>query len=664
MRTDVAFLETEDGVYVQGDGDAFVIQGAGAYRYLSALLPHLDGSTTLSDLVAGLPAAHAATVRSLITSLASRGVITDAPERGAVLDASARSRFGGQLALLEQYGDDGTGFARAARARVLVVCEDPAPATALADALTANGVGSAPPGAVLTGTAADADAVAGSDLICLIAAGRPSPVLFDLAERARAAGTAFVSLLRIGELLVLGPWQHGDRGSASVHSLLLRLSDNGIAGAQDVWQAIGAGGEAAAAAPELPGAAVSMAVAVAGFEVFKVLTGRIGGDTDGAVVIVDPDRFTVRTERLIPHPAAPRDSPEPGAPADPVKTTDPDERAYRRFQPVIADTVGIARRFDDDGVAQLPLRTSVLIAPSADPAPIVSSGIESTLETRLAALEHASLRYAMNIQRRCAGLLSRPEPGAEVVAAERMQSRLGAAPRPGGPLVAARSLGGGSAPVALPRGAVLAGPWDRRAARFEPDLTGVAAGSTPAVALSRALLGAAGAYVVAAVAREEIQVGPVEDPPEAASGGGSGGRLAMLAATLRQDGCAIGLYLAQGVVPVAVVHADDGSSQRIIARPGRSWAEAAASALTAVAGARRAAGSTGGPAAPVLDGFSVSARPADVSLLGPAVEDEALIARLGAAGMRAAAVDLTPPDLAGVTNVVRVLLFRDTATAG
>src|SRR4051794_11744414 len=98
MRTDISFLETEDGVYVQGNGDPFVVRGPSAYRYLSALLPHLDGSTTLADLLAGLPAAHAATIRSLITALASRGVINDAPERSAVLDAWTRSRFGGQIA--------------------------------------------------------------------------------------------------------------------------------------------------------------------------------------------------------------------------------------------------------------------------------------------------------------------------------------------------------------------------------------------------------------------------------------------------------------------------------------------------------------------------------------------------------------------------------------
>jgi hypothetical protein len=407
-----------------------------------------------------------------------------------------------------------------------------------------------------------------------------------------------------------------------------------------------------------------MAVGIAGFEVFATLTGRIDGDTDGAVVIIDPDRYTIRAERLIPHPASPRGSREGTVTGDPGGAG-ASQDAYQRFQHVIADTVGIVRRFDDDAVAQVPLRTSVLIAPSADPAPVVAFGVEGTLETRLAALEQASLRYAMNIQRRCPGLLERPEPGAEVVTAERMHGWLGAVPLTDDPMVAARSLTG-STPVALPRGAVLAGPWDRRAARFEPDLAGLAAGGTPAVALSSALLDAAGAYAVAAVAHEEIPVSPVEDPLEIPRDGtGRLDRLSMLAEALRQDGCSLWFGLARGVVSVAVVQVTDGASRQVVARAGRSWWEAAESALLAIVGARQIAGSPAGrsepcpPVAPVLDGFSVSARPSDLSLLSRTVDDEALIALLHAAGMRAAVVDLTPPDLAGITNVVRVLLFRE-----
>ncbi|GAA2070147.1 YcaO-like family protein [Actinomadura alba] len=673
MRTDMAFLETRDGVYVHGHGDSFVIRGAGAYRYLSALLPHLDGSTTLHDLVAPLPEAHAVSVRSLIATLASRGVITDAPERSAVLDSGISTRFAGQIALLEHHGDDGTGFLRAARARVLVICEDPAQAAALADSLTANGVGCAPAGSVRVATAGEVTtaSLTGVDLLCLIAVDRPSPALFELAAGARGAGAAFVSLVRVGDRLILGPWQHRDGRGACLHSMMLRLSDNGIAGAADVWRTAVAGTAAAAPATALPGTAVSVAVSVAGFEVFKALTGAISSDIDGAVVIMDPDRLTIQTERVVQHPAAPHGSRTDAAIAEPdgadLSTV---ERAYLRFEHVVADTVGIIRRFDDDAISQIPAKVSALIAPSADPAPIVAFGSDVLLGARLAALEEASLRYAVNIHRRCEGLLAPAGPDAEVVEAERLPTWLGAVPPAGDTLVAASDLAG-SAPLALPRGAVLAGPWDRRAARFEPDLAGLAAGSTPEAAASRALLGAAGAYTCTAVAHEEIPVRPVGDPSNVAGADPEQRkRLSMLMEALRRDGRSLTFYLALGVVPVAIVRVREGSGEHVTARAGHSWFAAVESALLAIAGAHQIAESPTGwtgpcaPAAPTLAGFAVSERLKDTSVLNETVEHDTVLARLHAAGMRAGKVDLTPPDLSGVTNVVRVLLFRAAGRSG
>jgi hypothetical protein len=666
----MAFLEASGGVYVHGHGDAFLVRGAAAYRYLSALLPHLDGSATVSELVAGLTEAHAASVRSLIGTLASRGVIVDSPGPGAVADPEVRARFAGQIGLLEQHGDDGAGFLRVAQARVLVVCEDTAPATALANALTANGVGGIHPGRVWVETGSDlpAAAVTGTDLVCLIAAHRPSPALFSLAGAARAAGAAFVSLVRVGEQLVLGPWQHGDGNTACLHSAMLRLSDNGMPGAAGIWQAAAAGIAAAARPAALSDAAVSIAVSVAGFEIFKALSGVIASDVDAAIVIMNPERLTIRQERVVQHPASPRGSAVKGTAAEPEDAAGSSlEHAYQRFEQVIAEAAGIIRSFEDHTITQIPVKVSALIAPAAAPAPIVAFGSGILLEARLAALEEASLRYAVNISRRCEQLLIPARPDAEVVEAGRTVTWLGATPPDDDPLVAATGIAG-PAPLAFPRGAVLAGPWDRQAARFEPDLLGLAAASTPREAMSRALLGAAGAYTVAAVARGEVPVSTVEDPLIAdGADPQQHRRLSMLAEAVRHDGRSLTFYLARGVVPVAIVRVQHGSGEEITVRAGHSWLDAAESALCTIAGMRQIAASPTGwtspclPAAPALGWFSVSERTSDASVLNKIVGHESLVTRLGAAGLRGGVVDLTPPDLAGVTNIVRVLLFRDAA---
>jgi hypothetical protein len=127
------------------------------------------------------------------------------------------------------------------------------------------------------------------------------------------------------------------------------------------------------------------------------------------------------------------------------------------------------RRFDDDAVPQIPVKTAVLLAPAATVEPIVTFGVETVLEARLGALEAAAARYALNLHRRCS-LLAEPAPAAEAVVPERLESWLGV-PAVGARWVAATGLTDRAA-LGLPRSAVLAGPLDWKAAEFEPELSG------------------------------------------------------------------------------------------------------------------------------------------------------------------------------------------------
>ncbi|GAB2556960.1 hypothetical protein [Kribbella endophytica] len=720
MRQDVAFLETLDGVYVRGADGPFVIRGAGAYRYLSALLPHLDGSNELSEIVAGLPEAHVGAVKSLLGTLASRGVVLDGA--GAVVDEEVRERFPSQIALLEHHGDDGSGFARVAAARVLVVGEDAESTATLAAALTANGVGSAADGFVKTSTQAGETA----DLVCLLALDGPSQQLFALAEQARQAGTAFLPVIRVGDQLVAGPWQ----GSVSIQSALLRMSDNALSGTAELWQAAVAGPSTAPARSALPGVAATMLLNVVGFEIFKQLSGTMPSDLDETVVLVDPDRLTVHTEHVVAHPAvepaavsaaekSPAGSSVPASATEVGATeagatglgaaaagaaeaggvaefaADSVETAYRRFDSVVADTVGLMRRFDDDAVPQIPVKTAVLLAPAADAKPLVTFGVETVLEARLAALEAAAVRYALNLHRRCQ-LLKAPAPDAEYVVPELLETWLGVGPSRPVPTAAADLRTG--EPLAVDRAAVLAGPLDWNAAEFEPDLGGLAAAPTTAEAISRALVAAAGSAAVAAAARGELPVTAVPDELIAqALDPQQHRRLMILVNELTAAGDRVSFQLARGAVPVAIVAVSNGAGTTKLARAASSWGAAAESALLTAVGERQL---TSTPFARVdhrlgLDADLTGLRTADPEPThgtagpgpadpthgatdpGPAnlthnTTDDEILAALTATGLtgadtgiglRAAVVDLTPPDLAGVTAVARVLLFRSTAPA-
>ncbi|NEE03715.1 hypothetical protein [Phytoactinopolyspora halotolerans] len=677
IRQDVAFLETLDGVYVRSLDGSFMIRGAGAYRYLSALLPHLDGATPLADLVAGLPEAHQRTVTSLVNTLASRGVVADGPDLVHRYDDETRSRFAGQLALLDHHGDDGAGFGRALSAQVGIVCAEPGPAGALAESLAANGVGAGAGGGVRTATPDEIAAGGhGLELICLLAPQRPHPDLFALADAAHRDGATFVSLLRVGDQLVLGPL-HGAGGAADLHSAILRMSDNGIDGTDAVWQAT----SIRAAAPRqgaVPEAAVAMAVSLLGFEVFKATTGSITSDLSDAVVVLDPLRLTVRQEPVIPHPASPRAgravsgdavaaAPAPGTAAaasarqnDDITGESATEEAYTRFERAVADTVGVLRRFDDDTLPQIPVKIARLEAPAVGRHHLVSYGSDTVLEARLAALEDAAVQYATTIQRRCT-LLPPAAPGAGHIADHQLEAWLGV-PRTDASTVAATAWGDDGRQLAVPRAAVLAGPWDRDAAWFEPTLDGVRAAPTASEAASRALLDAAGAAAIRAIARGEEQLHPVRDhllaealPAERHT------LLTTLVNELADDGSQVGLYLGRGVVPVAVVHLR-GGTETVTACAGRSWDEAAEQALLRLVGARQlAAAGVDAPAAegpvPGLSSAIVGQRATE---LPAGVVDEEILGRLSDRGRHVAVVDLTPPDLDGITHVARALVYRTT----
>jgi hypothetical protein len=401
-----------------------------------------------------------------------------------------------------------------------------------------------------------------------------------------------------------------------------------------------------------------MLLNVVGFEIFKQLSGTIPSDLDETVVLVDPDRLTVHTEPVVAHPAV-ESVPvkaEDG-PADSVET------AYRRFDSVVADTVGLMRRFDDDAVPQIPVKTAVLLAPAADAAPLVTFGVETVLEARLAALEAAAVRYALNLHRRCQ-LLQEPAADAEYVLPELLETWLGVGPTRPAPTAATEV--GTNKPLAVDRAAVLAGPLDWNAAEFEPDLGGLAAAPTAAEATSRALVAAAGSAAVAAAARGELPVTAVPDDLIAqALDPQQHRRLMILVNELTAAGDRVSFQLARAAVPVAIVAISNGKGTVKLARAASSWVAAAESALLTAVGERQL---TGTPFARVdhrlgLDADLTGLRstgPEAVDLTSSATDDEILASLTG---HRAAVVDLTPPDLVGVTAVARVLLFRSTAPA-
>lgn len=650
LRQDTVALEVPGGVFVRGAGDSFIVRGKGVYRYLSTLLPHLDGGTTFEEMTSGLPTAHVDAVGSLLSQLASRGVLIDAPTPGDHVEDTLRESFPAQVSLMEQHGDDGRGFLRVAEARVAVIADTRAGAT-LAESLKVNGVGAK--GTVTVHGADEEVDLTGVDLVCAVSLEGTYPRLVESSRAARAVGTAFLPLVRVGDRLVIGPWQASD-GGVDVCSLLLRMSDNGVPGMLGVWQAIGSG----AAAPRLPAlseTAVTMAVEMMGFEAFKALGEVLSPDVEAHAVIVDPGFLTVRTEPVTAHPAGDT-HPIPHHQERESKSLSGIEAAYVRFEPLMAETAGIVGRFDDDALPQIPVKTSLLRAPAVRSEPMVAFSSDTVMRARLTVLERAVAEYAVGVCRR---LDSTPEPApnARTVEAARLESWTGS--RSSSDMwAAATDMADGSA-LAVPRDAVLAGPWDRDVACFEPALIGLAAGTTAEEAADRAMRDAIAARVLATAWRGDAEMRPVgAELIDKALTGEERTRLAMLSEELRRSERETELLLVPGAVPVAVVRVTD----QIVARTGITWAEAAEAALCEIVG-RLHIGEVedSAPLLGAVDDLAIApaGTPLDDAdtLTLSSTRDQAL-SRLGAEGRAVALTELTPTDVVGVAHVARALVYQ------
>lgn len=441
-----------------------------------------------------------------------------------------------------------------------------------------------------------------------------------------------------------------------MRSALLRMSDNAVPGVEAIWQAAVAGRSAVPALSALPGTATSLAVNLAGFELFKVLTGRIDGDLDGRVIVIDPLRLTARTEPLVAHPAVPADAVRhPAGEGGEVRSEV--EAAYRLYDSVVADHVGIFRRFDDDAMPQIPVKTAVLLAPR----PVVRFGVETVLEARLAALEEAAAEYAVAAARRT-GSLPEATTAAETIASDRLEGRLGSGPVRSR-LVAAADYATGR-PLAVEQAAVLAGPADRNAAEFEPATTGVRAAPTLAEARRRGLFEIAAIAATASVVRAEVGLQEVGDEllAEVLAAAEEGPRLTMLLRELTDEGCQVRLFHADAALPVAVAVVREGGRDLRTARAAASWPLALEELLLELVGRRQIAGTPYADLRPALvddlDAALLGGAAAGAGQLTRSVDEETVLAVLAERGYAVAVAELTPPDLAGVTAVARCLLFR------
>ena len=382
LRDGVFVARLPEGTFALSPAGPVLLPGAAAAAWVERLVPHLDGRRTVDELAAGQPADRAAVLRRVVAALVTSGLATDAGA-GSTPPAAERDRFAAEIAVAGADGGDGADrFRRWRGARVVVAAgpadapvpapvstpvpapvPTPVPATAAATAAAtvAAAVELAGGRPVLAGPAGAAgaagwrDPVAGADLV-LHLAGRDGHREIDrLDEACRAAGVPLVvAAVGRGEAWI------GPLGPAAQR-----------VGWRAAWLRCGVPGSGADAAPAAHPAAGTLLRHRLVAEAVRQLTAGYGDRPGCWLVRLDLRTLASGVHPVVPHPYAGTAGPPSAGSlrrqvarlrAAPRCT---DDELGRRALPAVDARLGLLRRLDDGGYAQLPLR--IAVAAVADP---------------------------------------------------------------------------------------------------------------------------------------------------------------------------------------------------------------------------------------------------------------------------------------------------------
>ncbi len=389
LRHDVVFAEVDEGVLLRDSDKGFVLKGKSAYRLASLMFPFLTGEHSVGELCADLPPGHRDMVVTMIRTLFDRGLARDTRPVPSALPEPVRLRFAPQLNFVDHYADDPDRRFSAFRATRVLVAGTGETAVAAAASLLGNGLerldltspGAAVPDELATAAAALTDGgcaasvrpvtrrpadLSPADLadydVVLLTSGFGGDLelaqLFGLMSRP-GPGPLLVPAFTAGPRAIAGPLVTAGTSPCWVCALL-RLDANLDPGEMSrVWRA--------ASLPGLrtPGPGLSQPVArmfgnMLAFDVFRLRTGALTAELDGAVVVQDLDTLESSRERILPYPACPAcgGTPSPAV-TEPAELT-AGELTDRRQKALYGRYTGIISAFADGSLAQSPLKVARL----------------------------------------------------------------------------------------------------------------------------------------------------------------------------------------------------------------------------------------------------------------------------------------------------------------
>jgi len=462
LRNDVIYLKVDSGAYLKSSAETCVIRGTGIYEWLAALVPLLDGSTSIAEICDGLDSGQTQLVEQLLGTLIDKGFARDLP---ATVNVEADLDYPSQRNYIEHFLDSGAdaeaAFGVFRDARIVVLGASRAAESAVT-ALRSNGARRV----VQVSAPESAEMVADCDVLIIDAASGA-----ELAELKRISSSAsladhplVIPVVRDAERALIGPVRPAYSEGPCWMCGQLRVSRNDRK-AWSIGYRLAIGGEEHPADPSE--VVLQMLGNQAAFVAFRELTGLAHRDSRRIVTVQNLLTLESSEHIVVPDPACPVCS---GATTT-ARTMTPGE--------LVSGDFGVFREWTDGQLDQIPVKVGRLgfsiTAASGTPVRTEQLGfdLDDVLAARAVAIERAIARYAVE---RVGTLAPIGADGGEVIDVARILFARGDLISPDGILLAGESLVTGHA-VAVERDAVRI-EFDRSAFSYrEPTLLGVGVGT-------------------------------------------------------------------------------------------------------------------------------------------------------------------------------------------
>lgn len=436
LKQDSVFIQTEDGVFLRGDENTFLLRGKSVYRWLSTLSPYLTGQYTLDQLCESLDESQQGLVRQLVQTLIERGILKHhIAEEPGILPDTVASYFRSQLEFIEHYTDyPQQKFLDFRESRILALGSGEA-LLALSKALLSNGIKTltldpsdeyasyrewlAPVVETFQRAGIEANVVAASastsltmyDLVVYCSEESSPGEIARLNQQCIDANVPFLAATIFADKAFIGPYVKRGDGPCWLCAQLRLAANNTSECNNALWRGLALGDVFARNdAAVFPVLARRIGTGLA-FEIFKLRAGHLPSETQNGVIVQDLETLESYRAELVSHPLCPvcahyatdtsvtqlYETVEGKRDRD-LSDDDILPKAARYIDP----HVGLWHQFTDDDMIQVPVKMSSIQLGSPatlrlEADRITAFGIDTVLDARLAVLRKSVSEYSRHL---------------------------------------------------------------------------------------------------------------------------------------------------------------------------------------------------------------------------------------------------------------------------